>query len=314
MAMPKRELVKAAIVHRETERVPYCITFCGSSMEALQEGFGVEDLYDLVDNDVERIRVPWWTWFELEDDWKGFMPPKSRYKVTGSGPSYEQLTDKIKQVADTTGRYQLVVIYAAHWERAYFARGIDNFLADMAGEPEFAKKLLSTIIDRNMVMLENFLCIPEIDGVLLGSDWGTQQDLFMSPQTWRDLIRPGEQRMYDLVKEFGKDVWIHSCGDIRKIIPDLIEMGVDVLNPVQPECMDIKMLKETYGDKLCFWGGISTQQTLPYGTPDEVRRETRQVRDLMAENGGYVLSPAQEIQTDVPLANIEALLDVAKNG
>jgi uroporphyrinogen decarboxylase len=206
------------------------------------------------------------------------------------------------------------MIYGSHFEKANAARGIENFLADMAGEPEFAQKLLNRIIEKNMVMLDNFLGCPEIDGVLLGSDWGTQLDLIMSPDTWENMIRPGEKREYDLVHSFGKDVWVHSCGCIVKAIPSLIEMGLDVLNPVQPECMDLKMLKKDYGDKLSFWGGISTQKDLPYGTPDEVKAEARRVRDLMSKGGGYILSPAQQLQDDVPVANILALIDVAKNG
>jgi uroporphyrinogen decarboxylase len=91
-------------------------------------------------------------------------------------------------------------------------------------------------------------------------------------------------------------------------------MGLDVLNPVQPECMDLETLKKDYGDKLAFWGGISTQQALPYGTPDEVRAEARRVRDLMSNDGGYILAPAQQLQADVPIENILALIDVARNG
>ncbi len=108
------------------------------------------------------------------------------------------------------------------------------------------------------------------------------------------------------------DVWGHSCGDVQELIPRLIEMKLDVLNPVQPECMDIAKLKRDYGDRLTFWGGISTQRTLPFGTPDEVRAEARQVRDLMSAGGGYIFAPAQGIQGDVPPANIVALLDVAR--
>ena len=182
----------------------------------------------------------------------------------------------------------------------------------MGGYRDFAKNLLNKIIEKNMVMLENFLALPEIDGVLLGSDWGSQRGLLMSPEMWDEMIRPGEQREYELVHSYGKDVWLHSCGDIQVLIPSLIEIGVDVLNPVQPECMDIRMLKENYGDRLTFWGAISTQQTLPYGTPDEVRKEARRVRDLMSKNGGYIFSPSQDIQRDVPVENVMALLEVAR--
>jgi uroporphyrinogen decarboxylase len=134
----------------------------------------------------------------------------------------------------------------------------------------------------------------------------------MSPQTWREFILPGEKLEYDLVKNSGKHVVIHSCGRILRIIPDLIELGVDVLNPVQSECMDLGFLKETYGDKLTFWGGVSTQKTLPYGTPDDVRKETEQVIKLMSKKGGYITCPSQVIQEDVPYENLKALIETAR--
>ena len=257
------------------------------------------------------IGVPWWYWHELEADWRGMDPPASRPKVMGRG-SYAELTESVKRAKETSDKYLLVRLYGIHFEMAYVARGIENLLADMVGEPEFAKRLHASIVDRNLVMMENFLCLNEIDGVLLGSDWGSQRDLLMSPEAWDEIIAPGEQRMFDLVHSYGKDVWIHSCGNIEKIIPRLVEMGIDVLNPIQPEAMDIAALKRDYGDRLAFWGGISTQQTLPYGTPDELRAEARYVRDLMGEGGGYVFSPAQSIQSDVPTENILALLEVAR--
>jgi len=126
------------------------------------------------------------------------------------------------------------------------------------------------------------------------------------------MIRPGEQKEYDLVHAYGKDVWVHSCGHIEPLIPHLVEMGLDVLNPVQPEAMDIARLKRDFGDRLTFWGALSTQQTLPFGTPDRVRSEARRVRDLMSRGGGYIFSPAQSVQGDVPIENIVALVEVAR--
>ena len=114
-----------------------------------------------------------------------------------------------------------------------------------------------------------------------------------------------------MIHKAGLDVWVHSCGDIRKVLPDLVEMGVDVINPVQPECMDIYELKDKYGDKLTFWGGISTQQTLPKGTPEDVRAETIHVTEAMSRNGGYLIAAAQGIQADVPFENLCALVDTA---
>lgn len=309
--MTRREIVKAAVEHREADRVPYLIDLCPDAWEALKPFAGDKNTQEFLDNDVQSFGIPWWGWHALGGDWRGAAAPTSPAKVRGSG-SYQNFFDGIKAARENSDKYFLVRIYGSHFEKANGARGIENFLADMAGEPEFARKLLNKIIEQNMVMLENALTAPEIDGVLLGSDWGSQIDLLMSPATWEEMIRPGEAREYELVRAYGKDVWVHSCGCIEKVIPSLIEMGLDVLNPVQPEAMDLAKLKKDYGDKLAFWGGISTQDTLPYGTPDEVKEETRRVRDMMSRNGGYILSPAQSIQGDVPVENILALLEVAR--
>jgi len=309
--MTRRELVKAAIQHRETERVPYAIDLCPDAWEALKKVAGDRSMEHFLDNDIQDFGCPWWSWHQLGPDWSGPDVPTSIGKVIGTG-HYEGLIEALKKARQTSDKYFLVRIYGSHFEKAYFSRGIENFLADMAGHKDFARKLLDRIIEKNLVMLENILALPEIDGILLGSDWGSQRGLLMSPEVWNEMIRPGEQKEYDLCHAYGKDVWVHSCGCIDAIIPALIEMGLDVLNPVQPEAMDLRELKTKYGDKLAFWGGISTQKTLPYGTPDEVRREARAVRDLMSKNGGYILSPAQSIQSDVPVENILALLEVAR--
>jgi len=335
--MTPRERVRAAIDHRPSDRVPYCIGFTpegrqelergirrffepGSEWAAALGGLDLDRLDELdaaeldsvvIGNDVARRGPPWWNWHELAADWRGAAAPTSTAHVRGRG-DYETYFDGLKQLRDEEDKYILAMIYGSHFEKANFARGIENFLADLGGEPAFARKLLRRIIDKNLVMLDNILTCEEIDGVLLGSDWGTQLDLIMSPDTWQELIRPGEQEEYDLIKSYGKDVWVHSCGNVLKIIPSLIEMGVDVLNPVQPEAMDLTFLKQTYGDRLTFWGGLSTQQTLPFGTPDEVKEEARRVRNLLSAGGGCVFAPAQEIQGDVPAQNILALLEVAR--
>lgn len=309
--MTRRDLVKAAIAHAPAERVPYCIMFTADGEKRLQEMIGPHSAKDFADNDIVPVTAPWWCWGRLGPEWRQVEPPRRLGPIEGYG-SYRELFDALKMLRDNTDKYILVLVYGSHFEKAYGARGIENFLADMAGDPPFARKLLQRIIEKNLVMLENFLSAPEIDGVLLGSDWGTQLDLIMSPDTWQDMIRPGEQREYDLIHAYGKDVWVHSCGNIVKVIPALIEMGVNVLNPVQPEAMDLAMLKELYGARLTFWGGISTQRTLPFGTPAEVKEEARRLRDQMARGGGYIFGPAQDIQGDVPAENMLALIEVAK--
>ncbi|MCK4590762.1 MAG: hypothetical protein KAT86_03335 [Candidatus Latescibacteria bacterium] len=309
--MTRRALVKAAIARKPTDRVPYCITFTPDGEKQLQKLIAPRCVKEFVDNDIIHINAPWWNWHQLGPEWKDPDAPATIARVIGSG-NYQAFFDTLKMLRDNSDKYILVMIYGSHFEKANFARSIENFLADLAGDPGFAQSLLDRIIEKNMVMLENFLSAREIDGVLLGSDWGTQLDLIMSPDTWQEMIRPGEQREYDLIHSYEKDVWVHSCGNIEKVIPSLMEMGLDVLNPIQPEAMDLALLKKQYGDRLTFWGGISTQQALPFGTPEEVKQETRRVRNLMSKGGGYILAPAQEIQGDVPAENILALIETAQ--
>jgi len=313
MTMTRRELVQAAIGHRTAPRVPYLIDLCPESWEKLAPAAPGRTCEEYLDNDVQDIAVPWWNWHELAGDWTLPEVPRSRATVRGCG-TYDNLADSIKRLRERNDKYFLVRIYGSHFEKAQLARGFENLMADIAGDYAFARRLHRQIIEKNLVMLENFLSISEIDGVLLGSDWGSQRGPLMSPAVWDDMIRPGEQAEYELVHSYGKDVWVHSCGDIEPLIGRLVEMGLDVLNPLQPEAMDIAHVKRTYGDKLAFWGGISTQKTLPYGTPDEVRKEASATRDLLSAGGGYILSAAQSVQGDVPLENMLALLEVAKEG
>jgi len=309
--MTSRELVKAAIRHHQTDRVPYNIQLTGEMCQKVTEALGVQDIRTWLNNDVQDVGMPWWGWHNLGPDWQQPPTPTSFPSGIGCG-SYDNLVDNIKGIRDSCDKYLLVSIYGSHFEKAYFARGFENFLADIAGDYDFARKLCQTIVRRNLVMLENFVAAADVDGVLLGSDWGSQRGLLMSPEVWDDLIRPGEQAEYDLLHAFGKDAWVHSCGKIDALIGRLVQMGLDVLNPLQPECMDIQDVKSKYGAKLAFWGGISTQKTLPFGTPAQVKAEARAVRDMMSAGGGYIFAAGQSLQDDVPIENLQAFLEAAR--
>lgn len=328
--MTRIEKVKAAIAHQTTPGIPSCIHLDGDGQkkyfDQLFEKYVQGELrqkyeagllskthaiYYGIGNHVLTVGCPWWDWYDLPESYQDFDAPAELPKTIGRG-SYEEFARQIQSIKENTDAYVLVTIWGSHFEKAYFARGIENFLADLAGEPEYAKRLLDFIIHKNMVMLENIVHIPGIDGILLGSDWGSQKDLLMSPNIWRELIRPGEEKEYKLIHDAGLDVWVHSCGDIRRIMPDLAEMGVDVLNPLQPECMDIAEIKENFGHKIAFWGGISTQDILPFGTVEQVQEETKRVAALLSQSGGYITAPSQEVQKDVPFENLCMMIDTAK--
>ncbi len=328
--MSKKELVISAINHVQTEKVPYGISFTGAAMDKYKDNLEI-DFFDSelkaavkeeflafrealnigMGNHVVSLSIPWWNWLEVEKNYyTSHEPPSYLPKIIDTG-DYKKFEEKTK-FFQKKGHYVLGVAYGSHFEKANFCRGIENFLVDLVGYPEYAKKLLDYIIQKNLIKLENIVNY-SLDGILLGSDWGSQQSMLMSPTIWRDLIKPGEIKEYEIIKSAKKHIWIHSCGNINAIIPDLIDMGVDVLNPLQPEVMDIYKIKEQYGNKLTFWGGITTQRILPYGTPLEVTKETNNVIEKMSKDGGYITAPSQDFQTDVPYENIIALLEEAKN-
>lgn len=143
--------------------------------------------------------------------------------------------DRAEYIAKKYQTFNAALIWGSHWEKAYFTRGIENFLADLAAFPELSQELLNYIINLNMEILPKIAACPHVDGILLGSDWGTQNDLIMSPVTWRERIKPGEKKEYELLKHYNKKVMVHSCGQILRVMADLVELGVDILNPVQPE-------------------------------------------------------------------------------
>ena len=135
----------------------------------------------------------------------------------------------------------------------------------------------------------------------------------MGPVLWRRYILPRVSQLYGLVKSRGKRVFIHCCGQVEELFPDLIEAGVDVFNPFQPEVMDVESVKARYGSRLTFFGGISTQKTLPYGTVAQVREETKRLIQRIGKDGGYIAAPAHDIPRDAKPENIAAMIEVLRN-
>ena len=212
-------------------------------------------------------------------------------------------------LARDDGTVKLGMIGFTLYERAWTLRGMEDFLADMIMEPAFADELLDAITDYNMRVIRLGLEY-DIDGFYFGDDWGQQKGLIMGPSLWRRFIKPHLGRMYAEVKKAGRFVAQHSCGDIQELFPDLIDMGLDVYQTFQPEIYDMRAVKREFGRDLSFWGGISTQRLLPYATPSEVRRVTRETIAVMGENGGYIAAPTHAVPGDVPAENILAMLEV----
>jgi len=153
----------------------------------------------------------------------------------------------------------------------------------------------------------------DIDGFYFGDDYGQQTGMIMSPEHWRRFIRPGLETMFARVKNAGKLVFLHSCGNISGVLGDLVDIGLDVYQTVQPEVYDLAELKHTYGRDLSFWGAISTQRLLPFASPTEVVEKATEIIGVMHEGGGYIAAPTHQVPADVPPENVEALVTLFKS-
>jgi len=192
-------------------------------------------------------------------------------------------------------------------------RGAEQFLMDMALNPEFAHRLLEILTVRAIGDLKKALDAAgdRIDVVQYNDDLGTQRALMMSPEMFREFLLPRYQRIFATVKEYGVRVFMHSCGAIRKVIPDLIDAGLDILNPVQTGAVEMgaEGLKRDFGDQLTFCGGIDVQSTLPFGSPEDVRQEVRDRIDVLGRDGGYILDSTNLLQPDTSAENVLAMFD-----
>jgi uroporphyrinogen decarboxylase len=173
--------------------------------------------------------------------------------------------------------------------------------------PDFVNELLDKICEYNIARVKKALTY-DIDAVYFGDDWGQQKGLVMGPKIWREFLRPRVERMYAVTRQAGKYQFIHSCGDIHELIDDLIGLGVNCINPFQPEALNVTECMEKYRGKVTFHGGLSTQRTLAHGTPDDVRRETRQLLDLGAD-GSYIFAPSHAVEKNTTLDNMLAFID-----
>ena len=209
-------------------------------------------------------------------------------------------------------KFRLGAIGFSMFERAWSLRGMENLLMDMIIDPERVDCLLDKICDYNLQVIDIALQY-NFDGFHFGDDWGQQKGLIMGPPLWRRFIKPRMKRLYDRVKQEGLWVTQHSCGDLREILDDLVDIGLNAYNTVQPEIYDLADIKQRYYGKLTFWGAISTQQALAHKTAQEVSDITRDTLHLMAKGGGYIAAPTHAVEFDVPPENILAMLNEFKN-
>ena len=196
------------------------------------------------------------------------------------------------------------------FECAWALRGYERMLTDLALKPELAEQLLDIPYQYHLTAAKK-LTQMGVDMIWIGDDVGAQNTMLISPKMWRKFLKP---RMANFIAELKSinpqlKVAYHSDGNIYPIIPDLIEIGLDILNPIQPASMDPAQLKRDFGDHLCFWGSIDEQHTLPFGTPADVKAEVLTRLETLGKNGGLILGPTHHVQLDTPIQNFWAMIN-----
>ncbi|HOV72329.1 MAG TPA: uroporphyrinogen decarboxylase family protein [Candidatus Hydrogenedentes bacterium] len=245
-----------------------------------------------------------------------FHPLEAGYELMDSYPFPDPHEPEIfvaaeRALAQRGDRYVLAPVWFTLFERMWMLRGFDNMLLDpLVNENDFFY-LQDIVLGFALGMIDEWLR-RGVDGVFFSDDWGSQRGLLINPDDWRRYWKPAYEQLFGRVRGGGAHVWMHLCGDIRAILPDLIELGLDVLNPVQPQAMSIRELARDFGGNVCFNGGVDVQGVLVAGTPAEVRAHVCELMNVFARSdGGYVLTTSHGIMPETPLDNIIALYETA---
>lgn len=330
--MDHKERLLRAFRHEPVDRLPTQVSYTARMGARMAAHFGVEtdDLPIFLDNHLLRV--------DLSFEEKRSQDGQTRFDWWGAGhaiaeegyyirvsplanstdldafawpdPDAAGLFEQAAQVIQTFGKEYFIVpnLGFALFERAWSLRGLEQFLMDIALNPGWAGELLDHITEIQLALINRYLQLG-VDGAYFGDDYGAQKSLIISPASWRKLIKPRLERLFAPFRERGLPILMHSDGQIQAILPDLVEIGLTVLNPVQPEVLEHAWLSQNYGGRLAFYGGISTQTSLPGGSANEVRQAvSRCIQNLAPQRTGLLLAPSHRMMTDIPLENVEAML------
>jgi uroporphyrinogen decarboxylase len=330
--MKPRDIVLEQIHHRETSPLPFTLGFEQGVDARLDEHYGTgswrewlppyivnvttidEDRQTPIDDTTYRdaFGTVWSTAGRptrlVESGLKA--PSLDGYAF----PEWETFVDegRRKQALETCERYHDSFLAAGFgwglFERPWTIRGFENALADMVTEPDFYEELLDRVLEMQLRFIEVSVQLP-VDGIMFSDDWGDQRGVLIGPERWRRLLKPRLATLYEAVHKAGKIALSHCCGNVAAIMPDIIEIGLDVLQSVQPEAMDPYELKAKWGDKITFWGGLGSQSVIPFGTREAIFKEVGRLCDVMPRGGGYILGPAKALQPETSAENAAAVLE-----
>lgn len=338
MALTKRERVHASINRKGFDAIPWQFDLTSALANRVRAYYGDDDLLAATDDHiilagpnapagaVQSPGAPGAVTNEFGSVWRR----ESRDAGIGDwgglishpieGPSLEGYHfpdgslpgrwESLRRLRAAHPDHFLAAVGDGLFESAWSLCGFEKYLDYLAGETAFVEEITDHLVDYSCAVTAQLKGIGA-DGIRFGDDWGFQDRLMMRPEMWRRLFKERYRRIYGAGRHAGLVVMVHSCGNITDILPDLIDIGVQVVHPLQPEAMDVAFCHREFGKDLTFWGGLGSQSTLPCGSPDDVRAEVLDRLDLFA-GGGYILAPAGAAPTETPVGNIAAIVEMAR--
>jgi uroporphyrinogen decarboxylase len=338
MTIVPRDRVIAALAYEETDIVPYDVVIEPEVEDRLNDHYGGNDWEKLIRKHIVSVSYPVWAKMDITDDmkvkdefgstWDFSASPFHLVDFPFKEPTLEDYDfEGVKQtildaldmgsaeiiLRDSADKFVVGQMHFGLFERSWQLRGFENVLMDSILNPDFYEELLDHLVDLQLAMVDK-LCTLPIDAVFFGDDWGDQRGVILGPERWRRFIKPRAARLYERAHRGGKYAFSHCCGNVFEIVPDIIEIGLDLLESLQPEAMDVYEIKRRYGKNLRLWGGLGTQQMLPFGSPRDVRDEIRRLIEELGRGGGYILAPAKPLMADVPTENAVAVIEEFAQG
>lgn len=333
MSMTHKERMRRALFHQAVDRIPTQINYTRALGQLLAQHYEISEMAlpgrlgnHMVRVDIQfdsryskdgKVKFDWWgVGFAVDEEgYFASVNPLADSKNLDIYPwpdpnATQLLENALKTIEEDAGMHFITPNFGfALFERAWTLRGLDTFMMDMALDPGFTEELLDRILEIQLVLIRRFIELG-VDGGYFGDDYGAQKSMLFSPKMWRKFIKPRLAQMFAPFREAGLPVIMHSDGQIQAILPDLLEIGLTALNPVQPEVLDHAWLKQSFDNGLAYYGGISTQTVLPNGSREDVKKAVQDCIHVLAPEGtGLILAPSHRMMTDIPLENVDALLD-----
>ncbi len=331
--MKPRDIVLEQIHHRQTDSVPYTLGFEEDVGRRLDEHFGSEAWRERLVAYMTHCGAVAGNASEKIDDtlyrdafgsvWRTELITPAVVEPGLKAPTFDGYAfpsvdtfldpttkaDTAKRVAESSDSFTMVSPVLCLWE-GWYVRGFENALMDSVAEEDFFEELLERLTELCLALVKECSDIPA-DAIMLADDWGDQRGVMIGAERWRRFYKPRYARIFEAIHDQDKVAIVHCCGSVADIMADIVEIGLDVLESVQPEAagMNPYELKRAWGDKITFWGGLGSQSTIPFSTPAEIREEIRHLRSEMGKGGGYILAPAKPLRPETPIENAVAVVE-----